>query len=765
MATLDKPLDGVAQADATHATAAHALRPDPLLDALVTVCRLQGVMVSRASMVAGLPQSPDGLSIELAERAARAAGMSTRLYRLALNRIERWALPAVLLLKDRRACVLLGVDRQGNARVMWPQSGASQIKMPLRDLAAQYAGAALFVRPKPSFDARTQAAPHPRRAPKGHWFWSAILAQRGVYRDVLWAAALVNLFALALPLFTMNVYDRVVPNAAFDTLWALAIGVLMMIAADAGLRALRARFVDEASARVDVALSSRLMQKVLNLRLEHRPASVGSFASTLRGFEQVRDFIASSTVTALVDLPFGLLFLALIVWFAPWLALPVVVAFGATVALGWVLQSKLHALAQTTWRASAQRNATLIETLAGLETIKAQTSEGRVQAKWETDNVHLATVGVRMRSLSSTALLATSWMAQLTNVVLVVIGVYLINDRQLTMGTLIAVGMLTTRALAPSGQIVGLLMQYQGARIALDSLNELMAKPVERPDGSDPQQASAPFVQRPRLQGAIALHEVTLTYPGREDPALHNVSLTIEPGEIVAVVGRAGSGKSTLQRLMLGLYQPTQGAVLVDGIDIRQIDPADLREGIASMSQDSVLFYGTLRENIGLAKPHADDTEVLAAARAAGLGAFIDRHPQGLNLSVGERGESLSGGQRQAVALARALLHGGRILCLDEPTSAMDHATEAAVIASLKAHALALAGGRTIIMATHRPSLLPMASRIVVMDQGRIVMQGPAAQVLAAQAPSAVSGAASGATRGGPSGRVQHQAPPKVTAP
>jgi ATP-binding cassette, subfamily C, bacterial LapB len=351
----------------------------------------------------------------------------------------------------------------------------------------------------------------------------------------------------------------------------------------------------------------------------------------------------------------------------------------------------------------------------------------------------------------------------------VVVGVYLIAERQLTMGALIAASMLTARALAPSGQIVGLLMQYQGARTALASLDELMAKPVERPDGlqakapggagshagaaSHSASREAPFVSRPRLQGALAFRNVSFNYPGREDSALRDVTLDIDAGEMVAVVGRAGSGKSTLQRLMLGLYQPTQGAVLVDGIDIRQIDPADLREGIASMSQDSVLFYGTLRENIAYAKPHADDEAVLEAARASGLGSFIDRHPKGLNLPVGERGESLSGGQRQAVALARALLHGGRIVCLDEPTSAMDHASEAAVIASLRAHAK----GRTLIIATHRPSMLAMATRIVVMDEGRVVTQGPAAQVLGAPAAQGLSAPATRPTV--PQARVVRSTP------
>ena len=500
----------------------------------------------------------------------------------------------------------------------------------------------------------------------------------------------------------------------------------VVISADLLMRVLRSRFVDEASARVDLDLSSRLMQKVLNLRLEHRPASVGSFASTLRGFEQVRDFIASSTVTALIDLPFGLFFVALILWISPLLAAPVVLAFSLTVAMGWFLQHRLHALAESSWRASAQRNATLIESLAGLETLKAQGAEGAVQSKWERANAHLAGIGLQMRALSNAAMLGTSWLAQFTSVAVVVIGVYLIADRSLTMGALIAVSMLASRALAPAGQIVGLLMQYQGARTALESLDKLMDTPVERPD--DVANTTHAFVSRGTLKGSIAFRNVTFKYPGREDAALVDVSFTINAGDSVAFIGRAGSGKSTIQRLVMGLYQPTSGAVLIDGVDIRQIDPAEIRRNVASVGQDALLFYGSLRDNIALGMQHADDAEVLAAAHAAGLGAFIDKHPQGLHLQVGERGEQLSGGQRQAIALARALLHGGSMMCLDEPTSAMDHASEAFVTQHLKVHAKT----RTLLVSTHRRTLLPLASRLIVIDEGRVVADGPRDKVLLA---------------------------------
>jgi ATP-binding cassette subfamily C protein LapB len=445
------------------------IHPDPLLDSLVELCRLHGQGGSRASLSAGLPLVDGRLTLELAERAAARAGMAARLQRLPLEAIDAAALPAILVLADNQSCVLVGWAADGRAQVLLPATGQGAVTLTREELAARYAGVALFVRPQFRFDSRTRSGNETRPARHGHWFWSVIGSQRFVYRDVLAAAALVNLFALAFPIFSMNVYDRVVPNAAVETLWAMTIGIVLVLCADLWLRNLRSRFVDEASARIDVELSATLMERVLGLRLAHRPESVGSFASNLRGFEQVRDFIASSTVTALIDLPFALLFVLVMLWLSPWLAIPVVVVFAVIVILGWVLQHRLHQLSETTWRASAQRNATLIESLTGLETIKAQGAEGAIQAKWERANTFLARINVRMRALSSSAMYGTAWLTQLTSVMVIVIGVYLIGERQLTMGALIAAGMLAGRALAPAGQVVGLLMQYQGARTALES--------------------------------------------------------------------------------------------------------------------------------------------------------------------------------------------------------------------------------------------------------------------------------------------------------
>jgi ATP-binding cassette, subfamily C, bacterial LapB len=699
------------------------IHPDPLLDCLVEVCRLHGVGASRASLSAGLPLVAGRLTLELAERAAARMGMSARLQRTALEHIDPATLPAVLVLHDNKACVLQGWSADGQtAQLLLPETAQGAVHLPRSDLAARYAGVVLFVRPHFRFDAR---APEQRRSAAGHWFWRALLAQRFVYRDVLLAALLVNLFALALPLFSMNVYDRVVPNRAIETLWALAIGMGLVLAADFALRKLRSRFVDEASARIDIELSSRLMERVLGMRLENRPESVGSFASNLRGFEQVRDFIASSTVTALIDLPFAALFLLVTLWISPWLALPTLAVFVVIIAMGWVAQRRLHVLAETTYRASAQRNATLIESLAGIETIKTQSAEGVIQARWEKVNQFLARVNVRMRALSASALYAAGTLSQLASLAVVVIGVYLIGERELTMGGLIACSMLAGRALAPAGQIVGLLMQYQGARTALESLDVLMAKPVERPT---PDEGGQPFVQRREFKGEIELRNVRFKYPGRDDLALDGVSFRIQPGERVALIGRVGSGKSTVQRLMLGLYQPTEGAVLLDGIDIRQLDPADVRRNLGYVSQDVLLFYGSLRDNITLGLPYADDSAILAAAETAGLADFVNRHPRGFDMPVGERGESLSGGQRQCVGLARALLHNAPVLLLDEPTSAMDFSTEAQITSRITAWAQ----HKTVVLVTHRTSLLAMVNRVIVVDGGKVVADGPRDRIMEA---------------------------------
>jgi len=542
-----------------------------------------------------------------------------------------------------------------------------------------------------------------------------------VYRDVLFAAFFINLFALALPLFTMNVYDRVVPNHAVETLWTLAIGLLIVVIMDFTLRMMRSHFLDLASERIDIGVSAQIMERVLGSRLEHRPASVGTYAVNLRAFDSVRDFINSATITTLIDVPFAIIFCAVIFWIAPLVLIPLV--FGVGLVLGYVSlgRAKLRELSESTHRAGIQRNATLIESLVGLDTIKALGAESKTQRRWEEATAFLARTGVQLRMVSNSNMFVTAGATQLVTLFVVVTGVYLITEGELSMGGLIACSMLSGRVMAPVGQLAGMITQFQYAQISLGSVEQVMETPQERPEG-------ARFLSRERFNGDIEFKKVSFAYPGSEVPSLVDVSFKIKQGEKVAILGRVGSGKTTLQKLAMGLFQPTDGAVLVDGIDLRQLDPAEFRKQVGYMPQDITLFHGTLRENIVLSHPYVNDAEILKAAEIANLTEFINRHPQGFDMMISERGDSLSGGQRRCVALSRAILNDPGLMMMDEPTGSMDHSTEMAVKQQLSQ----FIEGRTWIVVTHRNSLLEMVDRILVIDNGRIVADGPRASVVAA---------------------------------
>ena len=694
-----------------------ALHHDPLLDCLVEMTRIHGRPSTHAALSAGLPLPAEGLTPSLFVRAAQRAGFSSKVVRRPLDKIDVALLPVILLLEGNEACILLDWDKDGStARLLFPDTAQGAVSMAREALVARYAGIAIFVRAHFRFDQRT---PEVAEVVQRHWFWGAIFEQLPVYRDILGAAALVNVFALAMPIFTMNVYDRVVPNNAIETLWMLAGGLLLVLVVDYAIRLLRGHFVDLASSRIDLKLSALIMERVLGMRLANRPASVGSFAANLRSFETVRDFIASATVTAVIDLPFSILFLVVILWISwPLVALPVLGIIGVLI-YSYVIQYKMRELSETTFRASAMRNATLIESLTALETIKANGAEGLMQAKWEKTAAFLARTSARLRLLSSSAMNGAATLTQLVNLLIVVAGVYLIHERLLTMGGLIACTMLAGRAMAPLGQVVGLLMQFENAKTALTALEKTMTTPGERSDESS-------FVHRPEIHGEIEFRNVSFSYPGQSQEVLHDVSFRIKPGERVVVLGRVGSGKTTLHKLMLGLFQPTEGAVFLDGVDLRQLDPADLRRNIGYVEQDTLLFFGSLRENIALRAPYAEDLAVVSAAEIGGLTDFVNRHPQGFDMLIGERGASLSGGQRQGVAIARAVLLDPQVLLLDEPTSSMDFTSESHFKESLRR----LIQHKTLVIVTHRLSLIDLAERMIVIDDGKVVADGPRQQVV-----------------------------------
>jgi ATP-binding cassette subfamily C protein LapB len=697
---------------------------DPLLKCLVLLTRFYNHPFSEETLSAGLPLVDSKLTPELFERAAERAGLTAKLTRRALEDISPLVLPAVVLLNGGRACILQELRSDGGCRIVDPDTGGA-VDTRLDELAKQYAGQVILVTQQLQFDSRTEHSAVPRVR---HWFWGVVRQSWPIYAEVLLASFLVNLFALVMPLFIMNVYDRVVPNETMETLWALAIGVLVVIAFDFGLRMLRSYMVDVAGKRIDVILSSNIFEKALGLRMEARPASVGSFASNIHEFEAFREFITSATITALVDLPFVFLFIAVIFWvggavgFVPLLAVPLIIL------IGLVLQRSLGEIIQMTFRCSAQKQGLLIESLSAVETVKAHSGEGALQRKWEQLVGTIARLGIKARTLSSAIVTVSMSVQQLATVGVIVVGVYLIAEREMTVGALVACTILTGRALAPLGQVAGLMTRYHQSVSALSTLHNIMQLPVERP-------ANKNFVHRPRILGEIEFRNVTFSYPGQQTPALSNVSFKVAAGERVGIIGRIGSGKSTIEKLILGLYKPSSGSILIDGVDINQIDPATLRRNIGYVPQDIVLFYGTVKENILFPAPYADDEAMLRAAEIAGVTEFVHPSAQGFDLHVGERGEGLSGGQRQTVAIARALLLDPPILVMDEPTNSLDNRSEE----NFKAKLAKAIEGKTFLLVTHRASLLTLVPRLIVLDGGRIVADGPKEQVMQALAGGRIS--------------------------
>lgn len=696
-----------------------ALLPDdPLTRCLVILTRAFHHPFSAQTLTAGLPLVDARLTPELFPRAASRAGLSSRVVRRKLQDISPLTLPVVLLLNNGGACVLTSKPEQGAWTVIQPESGAGEMQVEPEVLEAEYTGYAIFSRPAFKFDTRISETQLPKPE---HWFWGVLQHAWPLYAEVLLASFLINIFALVTPLFAMNVYDRVVPNQAHDTLWVLAIGVTLVSVFDFVMKNLRGYFLDVAGKQVDTVLSATILEKVLGLKSAARPRSVGHLANTLQEFEMFRDFITSATITTLIDLPFVLLFIVIVLWLGGWLVLVPLLAMPLIVLVSLALQPALQSAVRQNLSVSSQKHALLIEMLTGIDSLKAIGAEGTVQRKWEQILGESGRLSVRAKLLSAAVVNSTVLIQQFAYVATIIVGVYLIADHSLTVGGLIASSLLSGRILTPFAQIAGLITRYFQTIQALRGVDDLMQQPVERPAGKS-------FVHRPQLRGDVEFRNVSFSYPGSEVAALNNVSFKFAAGERVGIIGRIGSGKTTIEKLLLGFYEPNEGSIWIDGSDMKQIDPADLRRNVGCVPQDVVLFHGSVRDNIVFGAPYVDDHAMLHAADVAGVTEFVRRHPKGFDMPVGERGEGLSGGQRQSVAIARALLLNPPILMLDEPSNALDNRSEEAFKQSLSKQL----DGRTLILVTHRASLLTLVDRLIVLDNGRVIADGPKEQVLEA---------------------------------
>lgn len=692
--------------------------PNPLLDCLVLLSKYFYNPYTADSIAAGLPITDNAMTPELFQRASQRIGISSRFVKRALKKIPDMVLPAVLLLKDKQACILLEVDRvKETAKILRPESGEGEIVLPLRDLDESFTGYCFFVRPLYQFDKRSEKSDG-EEGKKGHWFWGTIVDSWRIYRDVFIASLLINIFAVASPLFVMNVYDRVVPNNAFDTLWVLAIGAAVVYLFDFLLRTLRAYFIDIAGKKSDILISATIFAKVSNITMASRPKSVGAFAKNLQEFESIRDFITSASITTLVDIPFMFLIIG-VIWLigGPVGYIPIV-TIALIVLYSVIIQIPLRRSIEEGQKTASQKNAVLIESLYNAESVKLNNAEGVFQKQWENAVGNIADWGVKTRQLSQSSSSFAMVAQQLTTVIIVIVGVYQISEGNMSMGALVAAVMLTGRALGPMAQVASLATRYNQAKSAFTSLNEIMASPVEKPD-------NVKFVHRPLFKGEFQFEAVNFAYPDQEQAAVSAININIKQGEKVAIIGRIGSGKSTLGKLMTGLYTPDSGAIRIDGVDLRQVNPTDLRRNIGSVSQDVSLFYGSIKDNIVMGVPYMEDEAIIRAADLSGVSEFANRKPNGLDSLVGERGALLSGGQRQSIAIARALLFNPPILILDEPTASMDNTTES----RMKRRLIEAVKDKTFILITHKASMLDMVDRIIVMDNGRLIADGPKAQV------------------------------------
>ena len=698
---------------------------DALLTAFSLLLQSYGVTKSEEALVAGLPVKAT-LTPDLLVRVAEANDCKATYKDRGLNQISELLLPVLLVLKDDQACVLLKRVDDKRAVVLMPDTGMQEVVVSLAELRDDYTGNCYFIKPHLKQDERSGIEVN--EAP-GHWFWSTLWRYKAYYLEAGLSALLINVLALAGTFFTMNVYDRVISNQAYVTLWTLATGVTIALLFEFTARILRGWLIDNAGKKADLVLGARVFRQALMSRLEYRAASAGAFANNLREFESLRDFVTSATLVAITDLPFLFLFVWVIsliagpLFWVPLLAVPIMAIVAG------LAQIPLSRYVTENMRESSLKHGLLVEAVEGGETIKALRAEGMMQGKYELSSALTARTAMKSRFVTSFVLNFAYVVQSLCTVVMVVWGVYIIGDGKLTMGALIGSVILLGRAMAPVSSITGLAVRFQQARSALGMLNKVMATPTDR-------EAVRNYLNKPKLTGNLATKDLCFAYSRDLPFAVKGVELQMVPGERIAILGRIGSGKSTLLKLLSGLYRPVRGSVIADGVDVQQIEPADLRRNVLYVSQEARLFYGTLRENLKAGNRYVDDDTMVRVAAAFGVHSFAAAHPRGYDLMIGEQGVGLSGGQRQAVALARAVLADPQILLLDEPTSAMDNATEQSVMQAL----LQLGKEKTIVIVTHKLQLLSFVERVIVIDAGVRVADGPKNLVMQALSEGRVKG-------------------------
>ena len=695
-----------------------------IIEHIALTTRLLGAPVSEAALSAEVVRDKKlNVNFHSLVEVLRSHGFENTLSKRSLEDIPSLAVPVVLILHNEEAAVVTKIEGVGRARKyhIRQTDGLAQ-ELDYAQLSVLCLGYCWFIKPKMVSDARSELPEY--HLPKS-WFWKVIWRFRSYYYQVILATFIINFLALVSSLYVMNVYDRVIPNQAYETLWVLSIGVFLAIAFEFAAKMIRGHLTDIAGKKADLIISSALFRRVLALRLADRPASSGSYANNLREFEAVREFMTSASLLTLVDLPFLLLFVTVIAIIGGKLALIPLTIIPIVIIVGFLVQRPLSRHINESMKESSQRSGLAVEAIEGIETLKTNNATSWAQQRWDEYTAKTSAASIKVKDTSNFMINFTIGMQQLNTVGLVLLGTYLIHAEnpaeRITMGALIAAVILSGRALSPLSQIAGLATRFQQAKLALEGVNNIVQRPIER----DPERK---YITLDRVEGGIAFDNVSFQYQEETGAAVSDLKLNIRPGEKVGVLGRIGSGKSTMLKLASGLYDSAKGNITLDGVDMRQLDPNFLRSEVVLLSQQPRLFLGTLRENMDLARfdGYSTDQELLAALKRFGLDRIIRNHPRGLDMPLGEDGLGLSGGQKQIIALARMTLRHPKVVLLDEPTTGLDQATERMALNAVAQWSK----DKTMVVVTHRPQVLQIVNRIIVMDNGKVVMDGPRDLVL-----------------------------------
>ena len=695
-----------------------------IIEHIALTTRILGAPVSEAALSAEVVRDRKlNINFQSLGEVLRSHGFENTLSKRDLQDISSLAVPLVLMLHNEEAAVVVRIEGVGRNRIYFlRQIDGLEQQLSHDELVSLYLGYCWFIKPKVTADNRSDLPEY--HLPKS-WFWKVIWRFKGYYYQVILATFIINFLALVSSLYVMNVYDRVIPNQAYETLWVLSIGVMLAILFEFLAKMIRGHLTDIAGKKADLIISSAIFRRMMALRLADRPASAGSYANNLREFESVREFMTSASLLVLVDLPFLLLFITVIFIVGGKLAIVPAIIIPIVIIVGFIVQRPLSRYINESMKESSQRQGLAVEALEGIETLKTNNATGWAQQRWDTYTAKTSASSIKVKDTANFMINFSVAMQQLNTVFLVLFGTYLIHNEntaeRITMGALIAAVILSGRALSPLAQVAGLATRFQQAKLALEGLNNIIERPIERvPERK--------YISPSNIQGNITFENTCFQYQEDGKPAVSNLNLQIRAGEKIGILGRIGSGKSTMLKLASGLYDGSTGNVMLDNIDMRQIDPNFLRSQILLLGQSPRLFLGTLRENMDLARSdgYSSDQELLEALQRFGLDKIIRSHPKGLDMPLGEDGLGLSGGQKQIIALARMTLRNPRIVLLDEPTTGLDQATERMSLQAISQWAQ----DKTLLVVTHRPQVLQIVNRIIVMDEGKVVMDGPRDLVL-----------------------------------